>query len=132
MSDPFMQDSGPKLPTVKFDTVGATVTGLVTQVAKKEDRDMSGEVRTWPDGNPKHVVVFTLNTDAGEVSLWARGQRVTAIGEAAQAAKVDTIVGPKLSVKYTENGEAKKGQHPPKLYKAKVEKVAQDDSAEMW
>ena len=132
MSDPFMQDSGPKLPTVKFDTVGTTITGLVTQVAKKEDRDMSGEVRTWPDGNPKHVFVFTLNTDAGEVSLWARGQMVTAIREAAQAAKVDTIVGTKLSVKYTENGEAKKGQHPPKLYKAKVEKVAQDDSAEMW
>jgi hypothetical protein len=132
MSDPFMQDSGPKLPTVKFDAVGTTVTGLVTQVAKKEDRDMSGELRTWPDGNPKHVFVFTLNTDAGEVSLWARGQMVTAIREAAQAAKVDTIVGTKLSVKYTENGEAKKGQHPPKLYKAKVEKVAQDDSAEMW
>ena len=132
MSDPFMQDSGPKLPTVKFDAIGTTVTGLVTQVAKKEDRDMSGEVRTWPDGNPKHVFVFTLNTDAGEVSLWARGQMVTAIREAAQAAKVDTIVGTKLSVKYTENGEAKKGQHPPKLYKAKVEKVAQDDSAEMW
>jgi hypothetical protein len=132
MSDPFMQDSGPKLPTVKFDAVGTTVTGLVTQVAKKEDRDMSGELRTWPDGNPKHVFVFTLNTDAGEVSLWARGQMVTAIREAATAAKVDTIVGTRLSVKYTENGEAKKGQHPPKLYKAKVEKVAQDDSAEMW
>jgi hypothetical protein len=132
MSDPFMQDSGPKLPTVKFDAVGTTVTGLVTQVAKKEDRDMSGELRTWPDGNPKHVFVFTLNTDAGEVSLWARGQMVTAIREAAQAAKVETIVGTRLSVKYTENGEAKKGQHPPKLYKAKVEKVAQDDSAEMW
>jgi hypothetical protein len=132
MSDPFMQDSGPKLPTVKFDAVGTTVTGLVTQVAKKEDRDMSGELRTWPDGNPKHVFVFTLNTDAGEVSLWARGQMVTAIREAATAAKVETIVGTRLSVKYTENGEAKKGQHPPKLYKAKVEKVAQDDSAEMW
>jgi uncharacterized protein YbjT (DUF2867 family) len=132
MSDPFMAESGPKHPTFKFDQIGATITGTVTSVVKKEDRDLNGELRTWPDGNAKHVFVFTLDTTAGEQSVWARGQMVTAIRDAATTAKVKTIVGTRLSIKYTENGEAKKGQHPAKIYKAKVEEIAQDDSAAIW
>jgi hypothetical protein len=66
MSDPFMAESGPKHPTFKFDQIGATITGTVTSVVKKEDRDLNGELRTWPDGNAKHVFVFTLDTTTGE------------------------------------------------------------------
>jgi hypothetical protein len=42
------------------------------------------------------------------------------------------MVGTKLTVKYTGDGEKKKGFNAPKLYKAKVEPAVKDDSESMW
>jgi hypothetical protein len=57
---------------------------------------------------------------------------VKARREAAQAAGATTMVGCQLAVKYTGEGEKKKGFNAPKLYKAKVELPVKDDSDSMW
>lgn len=113
--------SGSKTPAVRLAEVGDTVTGTVISISKVEDKELSGEIRRWPNGDPKHVYVFNLDIDGEEQSLWVRGQMVTAIREAATAAKVSTLVGHRLTVKFTGLGEIKqKGYNAPKLYKAKV------------
>ena len=131
MSDVFLSE-GNKYPALKFENVNDTHTGKVIEVKKLEDRDPQGEVKTWPNGDVRYVFVFTLSTDNGFANLWARGNMVKAIREAATAAGATTMVGTKLTVKYTGDGEKKKGMNAPKLYKAKVEAAAQDDSTEMW
>ena len=112
---------GSSAPAVKFTNPGDTVKGTVTAVKKMEDRDLgTGQVKTWPNGDPKYVFVFTLNTDEGEASLWVRGNMVSAIREAAHTANVKQMVGTTLAVQFTGLGEAKKGFHAPKLFKAQI------------
>jgi hypothetical protein len=131
MSDIFLSE-GNKYPALKFENVGDTHTGKVIEVKKLEDRDPQGEVKTWPNGDVRYVFVFTVSTADGFGNIWARGNMVKAIREAATATGATTMVGTKLTVKYTGDGEKKKGMNAPKLYKAKVEAAAQDDSTEMW
>lgn len=121
MHDDDFLGGGPSLPAVKFTNPGDTVKGTVTAVKKLEDRDLAtGKVKTWTNGDPKFVYVMTLATDAGEVNLWVRGQMVSAIREAAHTASVKQMVGTTLAVQFTGLGEAKKGFHAPKLFKAQV------------
>ena len=131
MTDIFLSE-GNKYPALKFENVNDTHTGKVVEVKKLEDRDPQGEVKTWPNGDVRYVFVFTISTDNGFGNIWARGNMVKAIREAATASNASTMVGTKLTVKYTGDGEKKKGMNAPKLYKAKVEAAAQDDSTEMW
>ena len=131
MSDIFLSE-GNKYPALKFENVGDTHTGKVIEVKKLEDRDPQGEVKTWPNGDVRYVFVFTVSTADGFGNIWSRGNMVKAIREAATASGATTMVGTKLTVKYTGDGEKKKGMNAPKLYKAKVEASAQDDSTEMW
>ncbi len=120
--------SGSKSPSVKLAEVGDVVTGTVRNISKLEDKELNGEVRRWPNGDPKHVYAFTLDVAGEEQTLWVRGQMVTAIREAASAAKVNSLIGCKLTVKHTGLGEVKqKGYNAPKLYKAKVEAAAAVD-----
>jgi len=132
MTDIFLTDGGSKHPALKFENAGDTHTGKVIEVKKLEDRDPQGEVKTWPNGDIRYVFVFTVSTADGFGNIWARGNMVKAIREAATAANVTSMVGTKLTVKYTGDGEKKKGMNAPKLYKAKVEPGTQDDSTEMW
>lgn len=112
---------GPSLPAAKFTNPGDTLRGTVTAIKKLEDRDLgTGQVKTWPNGDPKFVFVFTLNSDEGDINLWVRGNMVTAIREAAHTANVKQMVGTTLAVQFTGLGEAKKGFHAPKLFKAQV------------
>ena len=133
MTDIFLAEGGSKYPALKFENVNDTHSGTVIEVKKLEDRDPSGTVKTWDNGDVRYVFVFTLNTADGIGNLWARGNMVKAIREAAQAIGATTMVGTKLTVKYTGDGEKKKGFNAPKLYKAKVEAPKpQDDSADLW
>ena len=133
MTDIFLAEGGSKYPALKFENVNDTHTGTVIEVKKLEDRDPSGTVKTWDNGDVRYVFVFTLNTADGIGNLWARGNMVKAIREAAQATGVTTMVGAKLTVKYTADGEKKsKAFNAPKLYKAKVEPAVKDDSESMW
>ena len=133
MTDIFLAEGGSKYPALKFENVNDTHTGTVIEVKKLEDRDPAGTVKTWDNGDVRYVFVFTLNTADGIGNLWARGNMVKAIREAAQATGVTTMVGAKLTVKYTGDGEKKsKAFNAPKLYKAKVEPAVKDDAVEMW
>lgn len=132
MSDIFLSEGGAKHPALKFEAIGDSHAGKVIEVNKLEDRDPNGELKTWPNGDPKFVFVFTLATSDGFGSLWARGNMVKAIREAATAIGATTMIGTQLAVKYTGDGEKKKGFNAPKLYKAKVEPAVKDDSDSMW
>jgi len=133
--DEFMESTsgGPKLPALKFAKVGDTHTGVVTEVTKLQDKDPAGNVKTYDNGDPRWVFVFTLDTPTGASNLLVRGQMVKAIREAAEKASVKTLVGSTLSVRYTGDGEKKSAAfNAPKLYAAKVEPAKNDASAEMW
>lgn len=124
--------SGSSKPAVKLAEVGDVVAGTVREISKLEDKEINGEVRRWPNGDPKHVYVFTLDVSGEEMSLWVRGQMVTAIREAAAAANIKNLIGCRLTVKHTGLGEVKqKGYNAPKLYKAKVEQRANLDVDEL-
>lgn len=120
MSNDEFLGGGASFPAVKFTEVGDKIVGVVTNVKKLEDRDPSGEVKTWPNGDPKHVFVFDIDTDEGTQALWVRGNMVKAVKEAAYAAGVKAMVGATIAVQFTGLGEAKKGMNAPKLYKAQV------------
>jgi hypothetical protein len=135
MSDEFMESTagGPKLPALKFTKVGDVHTGVVTEVTKLQDKDPAGNPKTYDNGDPRWVFVFTLDQPTGAANLWVRGQMVKSIREAAEKAGVKTLVGSTLSVKYTGDGEKKSAAfNAPKLYAAKVEAPKNDASAEMW
>ena len=127
--DDLLAGGGPKLPSLKFEKIGDVHTGIVTDVKKLEDRDPAGTKKTWPNGDPRFVYVLTMTTEKdGESNLWARGQMITAIREAAKTIGVTELVGNKVSIKYTADGEKKSaGFNAPKLFAAKVEKVGTDD-----
>ena len=133
MSDDFLAQ-GSSLPAVKLASVGDAVTGKVINARKLEDREMDGEIRRWSNGDPKHVWVFDLDVDGVQQSLWVRGQMVTAIRDAANAAKISSLLGCKLTIKHTALGEPKqKGFNAPKLYKAKLEPGAPAvDADDIW
>ena len=119
---------GPKLPSLKFEKIGDVHGGVVLDVKKLEDRDPAGVAKTWPNGDPRFVYVISLKTESnGDASIWARGAMITAIREAAKLASVTELIGNKLAVRYTGDGEKKNGFNAPKLFAAKVEKVVADD-----
>lgn len=128
-STDLLEGGGPKLPTLKFETVGQNHGGIVTNVKKLEDRDPSGVLKTWPNGDPKFVYVLTIKHDTeGDVNIWARGVMINAIREAASKAGVTELIGTKLTIRYKGDGEKKSaGFNAPKLYEAKIVKVATDD-----
>ncbi len=136
MSDEFMQSTngGSKHPPLTFPTVGTTHSGLVLEVKKLEDRDLgTGQPKTFDNGDPRYVFVFTLQTATETANLWVRGQMQKAIREAADKAGVSTLVGCTLAVRYTGDGEKKSAAfNAPKLYAAKVDAPVKDDSANMW
>ena len=72
MSDEFMESTsgGPKLPALKFAKIGDTHTGTVTEVTKLQDKDPAGNVKTYDNGDPRWVFVFTLDTPIGASNLW--------------------------------------------------------------
>lgn len=125
MSDEFLSGGGASLPAFKFTNVGDTCKGVVTEIKKLEDRDPNGTVKTWPDGKPKHVFVFNLDTDDGQIALWVRGNMVKAIKEAAATAGVNTMIGCTIAVQFAGLGEpTTKGYNAPKLFKAQVKAPA--------
>jgi hypothetical protein len=121
-SDPFMDGGGGlSNPNVSFGEIGASVTGVVTKVDQRDDTKPDGTVKTWPDGKPMAVFIFTLDTADGPVSLWVRGNMVTAVREASRAAGLGTVIGSQLTVQHHALGEERKGFARAKLFRAKFE-----------
>lgn len=129
--DDFLTESN-SLPAAALKNVGDRVEGTILQTRKLEDRDLDGELRTWPNGDPKHVWVFDLDTGTEQQALWVRGNMVTAIKDAARGGEVRNLVGAKLTIEHHALGEPKqKGYNPPKLYRAKIV-AAQPTSDDDW
>ena len=128
-TDPFMTTGG---PAIKFDTPGQVSSIVVRKVTEKVDTDpANGEIKTWPNGDPKHVFLFEGEDEQGEpVSLWVRGNMVKTIREATSEAGLKSVIDTKVTVKFDAYAEAQKGLHPAKLFKAKVEKVAAAPAAD--
>lgn len=135
--DPFMDGAGGSAnPSVSFPNIGDSVTGVVTKVDQRDDTKPDGTVKTWPDGQPMKVYIFTLDTDEGERSLWVRGNMVTAIREASRTAGLRTVIGQQLTVQHHALGEERKGYARAKLFRAKFEpapaKAAVPAADEAW
>jgi hypothetical protein len=103
-NDPFA--GGDQYPSVKFPTVGASVTGIIAEAPSMvQGRDFeSGELASWPDGNPKMVVVVPLIIGGERHNLWA--PKPSALFAAIQAAKktagdAPLAPGGTLTVTYT-------------------------------
>ena len=126
---------GTSLPAVKFNEIGDTISGQIVDGRKLEDRAPDGTVKTWSNGDPMHVYVFDLDTDgdgSADHSLWVRGNLVKVLRQALADAGVKPSDNPKITVKFSELGEpSRKGYSPPKLFKAKAEKVAKPTAADL-
>lgn len=66
-----------KAPSLSFKKVaeghwykGLKVLG--SPVIRQQKNFESGDLETWPDGNPKQVVVFKVELDGEERSVWAK------------------------------------------------------------
>ena len=128
---------GGSAPAFKFENIDDKVSGTVLRVKKSIDTKPDGTTSTWPNGDPKHVYIFTLDTDEGERSVFCRGNMVKAVKEAAAAAGVATLVGQKLTIQHHALGDKQPGKFPAKLFRAKVEagvarKPAETNTTDSW
>lgn len=126
--------AGGGAPSAKFKSYGDTVGGVVLdEPTQQQQRNLeSGELETWPDGNPKMQLVVTVQTDLrdpavedddGKRRIFIKGQMRNAVQQAVIAAGARGIdKGGELHVTYTGDGERKGHLTPPKLYAARYVK----------
>lgn len=121
-ADDFNDDLSGGAPTFKFDTLGDTVKGMITEVEKRQQTDLkTKELKTWNDGSPMWQYVISLADGSEEgTRIFAKGQMLTAIREAVKASPEGKLeVGGQLAVKWDSEGEPpERGFNPPKLYVA--------------
>lgn len=135
--DPNALLMGSGAPTVKFPTVGTTVTGTVAREPEaRQQRDFRTQVpETWKDGSPKMMIVVQLRTnerdpnkfdDDGTRTLFIQGKHLTeAIRNAVRAVGANGIhTGGVLTVTYSGDGVAENGLNAPKLYTAQYQAPA--------
>jgi hypothetical protein len=115
---------------VKFDVVGATISGTVKSAPRERQQTKFGsqEPDFWPNGDPKMQILVDLQTDQradmsddGARTLYvASGNMKRAISEAIRAANASDIEpGGTLTVQYIGNDPASKNPaNPAKMYAA--------------
>lgn len=115
---------------VKFDVVGATISGTVKSAPRERQQTKFGsqEPDFWPNGDPKMQILVDLQTDQradmsddGARTLYvASGNMKRAISEAIRAANSSDIEpGGTLTVQYVGNDPASKNPaNPAKMYAA--------------
>ena len=115
---------------VKFDVVGATVTGTVKSAPRERQQTKFGsqDPDFWPNGDPKMQILVDLQTqeradanDDGERTLYVASKNMKrAISDAIRAAGApDLQPGGTLTVQYLGNDPAPKNpQNPAKMYAA--------------
>jgi hypothetical protein len=138
----------------KFEAVGDTVEGVITDAQVSQQTDMeTNQPLTWPDGSPRMQLVITLQTteriddnDDGLRRVYAKGGRYEvasgagtsmkdAIADAVRKSGTQSLVeGGTLKVGYS--GEGKKtnrGFSAPKLFRAQyTPPVKSVDAADLW
>lgn len=122
-------------PWVKFDDIGDKVSGtIIAPPERRQSKDYdSGELATWPDGNPVYEVVVKLQTTLRDPEIEDdEGIRQFVINSGAKRAAVRDAIskakarglseGGRLTVTYTHDGEPKKrGYRGPKQFTAVYE-----------
>lgn len=98
-------------PSVKFPVLGTSIIGVITKQPKvAEVKDpATGEVKRWPNGDTKKQVIVELQTelresddDAGERTLWVKGQMQQAVRDAVrQAGARGLMIGGVIQVTYS-------------------------------
>ncbi|MDF3280453.1 hypothetical protein [Gordonia sp. N1V] len=129
-------DLGGEGNSFAFDTVGASVTGRITDIEQVQQTDMqTGQPAVWDDGKPKMMVRVELQTeirdtpfDDGKRSVYLRGPRkpeskssMAAVLAAVMAATGARAIarGGTLTLTYSGDGEpSRKGYNAPKQYEA--------------
>lgn len=119
---------GNTVPSFQFERYGDTCQGIITDiVAQKQTDKKTGEPKFWPSGDPMWMAVVTLQTqerdpsiaeDDGKRRVFIRGRSLTdATRDAVKdAGKKKLEKGALMSVTYTSDGPAERGNNPPKLY----------------
>lgn len=137
----FLMGTGGK--SFPFDSIGDSVTGVIVDLKKRQQTDLeSGEPQFWANGDPKMMLMVTLQTqlsetdeDEGLRNVYLRGgnfapikgkgtSSLVAVKEAVRkSGAADGIqTGGTLTLEYS--GEAKasnRAYNPPKLYTAVYE-----------
>lgn len=145
----FLNGQGAK--AFPFDHVGASVTGVITDLDVRQQTDMqTGEVQYWADGRPKQILVITIQTelqddeaDDGLRTLWIRGgnfmiasgkgsSALTAVKDALRKAGAkDLEIGATITMTHSGMGKASnKGFSPPKLYTADYQPAVRNVSVD--
>lgn len=122
---------GTGAPAAKFETIGATISGVITSEpeARQQTDFRTQTPEVWKDGSPKMQVIVLLATalrdperphDDGERALYIKGKHLTdAIRKAVRATGAKGLhTGGTLTVQYVADGPAEPGLNPPKLYAA--------------
>lgn len=122
---------GGGIPAAKFDTIGTTVGGPITQQPRVEQqKDLNtGEPKFWADGKPMMQMLVTVQTDQrdpqipdddGQRTFYIKANSLKAVRDAVRRAGARGLeVGGILTITYTGDGEpTKRGFNPPKLYSA--------------
>jgi hypothetical protein len=118
-------------PTCKFSKIGDVHKGKIVDCKERQQTDMdTGEPESWPDGNPKMMVVMTIQTaerdpevdgDDGTRKVYMKrpsGIYNAFIG-ALKTAKCKPVIGGTVAFKYIKDGvPPKKGYNAPKEFAA--------------
>jgi len=137
----FLTSTGAK--PFQFENIGDSVTGVVIDANVRQATDMKGNPLAFGNGEPRHVLVITLQTDLqsddkddGKRSLWCKkgnftaqkgtgSSAVTAIFDAVREAGADFDTGGTLTLTHTGLGRTTtSGFNPPKLYTAQWKPAA--------
>ncbi|MFJ8995556.1 hypothetical protein ACIRQH_34770 [Streptomyces sp. NPDC102279] len=110
---------GGSVPSAKFPTLGASVSGRITERPTVEQQTdfTTGELKFWDDGKPQLQLVVTLATeqrdpenaeDDGTRRVYVKGQMKNAVAQAVRSAGARGLeVGGTLTVTYSADGVAK-------------------------
>lgn len=130
-------------PSVKFLTIGTTVTGTITDEPKQSQQTdpKDGSLKTWNDGNPMMQLVVPMQTtqrdpenpdDDGSRRLFVASQGMRqAISQAVTAAGCKGLdIGGRLTLVYTGDGEkTNPALNAPKIFSAHYEPPKSDGGA---
>jgi Ca2+-binding RTX toxin-like protein len=122
-------------PAFKFDNVGDTAKGRITNLATSQVTDFkTGEPKFYNDGNPIMQIVITVQPDDGEeFRIFVKPKAKIAIREAVQAAGADGLeAGGMIALQFSGNeAPSQAGLSPTKLftaqYKAPVAAIPSGD-----
>ena len=124
--------------TAKFETIGTTHSGTITDVSVRQATNFdTGKPEFWDDGNPKQQIVVSIQTperldadDDGVRAIYinAWGEKLKAFRQAASEAKGKPEPGDFFTATYTGDGEKPQRGYAPKLFKYAIKKASPVDA----